>query len=104
MAKTIEDLFVYLRIATDILIILLFLISFKKVNKEKGFKVICFFSLFDLLIILTLSNFKFNHKTEILILTFYTIVEYVLFAFFIFLHIQNSSFKKLMLISSSIFI
>jgi hypothetical protein len=93
MTKTIEDLFIYLVALSDVLFILLFLVHFKKAKSEKGLWFIALYCLSDLAV-----NFvqPYLPKSFVFFLyTFFTLLEYCFFAFFIYLLIKNSLFRKI---------
>jgi len=95
MTKTIEDLFLYLVALTEILFILLFLIHFKRTKAEKGLWVISLYCVCDLAV--NISTPYLQHDLIFPLYTFFTLVEYLLFAYFLWLLIKSEPFKKFMI-------
>lgn len=104
MAKTniIENLFSYLAVYSAFLPILLFLINWKKCTLSRPLWVIILYAFFVDFLLGYLS--EVTHKqVRITLYAGYTVFEYLAFAYFIFLHVKNKSFKKLVLVFSLVF-
>ena len=104
MAKTIESLFQYLHLTSNI-IVLLFFLFVKDSKKEKGLIAIALYCLCDFLI----NYFSFilpvlPKKSLLYIGAFFTFFEYSTFTFFLWCNIKNKRFKKFILISSIAFL
>jgi len=102
MAKTIENLFFYAVFAFDLLIVLqIILVSQKKIDKKILFLLLvycCFNS--------TVNFFQSSlpKDSEYLILVFFTIIEYLIFAFCFYLIIKSKKFHKVIFALSIIFL
>ena len=104
MAKTIDDLFVYLRIVSDILLILGILLLYKgKLRRISGTLPILLYCIYNV-IFFFLEERITNRTIGIVIYSSYTLIEYAAFAYFILLFVKNAAFKKFMIISSILFI
>jgi hypothetical protein len=101
MTKTIEDLFIYLVALSDVIFILLFLIFYKKAKTEKGLWFISLYCLADLAVNFIQPYLPKN--TVFFLYTFFTLLEYSFFAFFIYLLIKNSLFRKIIVGASIAF-
>lgn len=98
MTKTIEDLLHFLIPCSELLFIILLLVSFKRTKKEKGLWVLAAYFVADI----ALNYAMFNNaslKWERIFLTIYTLVEFSLFAWFLFIQIKNDVFKKAIITS-----
>lgn len=108
MTKTIENLFWYLHYLSDVTVLLFFLCFIKKTKKEKGLIGIAIYCLIDLLINIPLliaeSSFYIPKKTFLYIGAFFTLLEYLVFTFFLWFCIRNEKFKKFIIISSILFV
>jgi hypothetical protein len=104
MAKTIEDLFVYLRHAFDLLIILLFIVNFSKFKAEKGLIAIVCYCFIDLVITLTENYANVSDVAFVLLFAIFTFFEYLIFSYFLWLNIKNPKFRKSILYVSTAFI
>jgi hypothetical protein len=104
MTKTIEDLFIYLRFATDFFIVVLSLVSIKKIQSSKDLAAISFYCLFDFLFAVTIYFANIHHDVIAKLFALFTLVEYSIFSFFIWSHIKNPVFKKGMMYASLLFI
>ena len=102
MTKTIENLFVYLHTSTNLLVILLFLIFYKRIRHEKGLFYIALYCFVDLLF-----NFIINNKhiqVNNYLTAFFTLFEYLIFTCFIYLNLINNKFRTLIAVLSTAFI
>jgi hypothetical protein len=100
--KTIENLFIYIAIYSDILPILFFLIFFKKVRGNKTTWVLTLFVFFDLIFNILLGYFvpiKYHNKAY----PIFTFFEMLFFSYFFYLEIRKPASKKTILIVSTIF-
>jgi hypothetical protein len=102
MAKTIENLFLYLHYFSDVIVLFFFVFFIKKTKKEKGLVAITVYSLTDLLI--NCSTPFLPRKFLLLNGAFFTLVEYSIFTFFLWVNIENKKFKKIMVVSSIFFL
>jgi len=102
MTKTIENLFLYLHYTADILPILLFLIFFKSSKKEKALVLITLYIALDL--ILNLLNGLFSNTLYLYIWSTFTLIEYSIFTYVIWINIKKLAFKRAMLFISLAFI
>src|SRR5438270_13096900 len=83
---SIENLFVYLAILTDLLPFALFLAYYNRNKKENSlWVVLCFFLLFDFFTNVILLYFIPNHKYHKYVYPIFTLIETLLFARFYFL-------------------
>lgn len=105
MAKTniIENLFVYLAIASPFIPILLFLFYWKKRNGSRPLQVVVLYCFFVDFLISYVMGFVAHRPLKITLYASYTFFEYVAFSYFIFLHINNKEFKKVLLTLSVLF-
>lgn len=97
MTKTIEDLFYYLILCSELLFFVLFLVFYKRTKKESGLWVLGGYFIADIGL-----NYAIIHAapTQISILyTLYTLVEYSFFAWFLWLQVKNKILKKGILLS-----
>ncbi|HEX2608898.1 MAG TPA: hypothetical protein VHK91_16050 [Flavisolibacter sp.] len=101
MTKTIEDLFYYLVFLSDFLIIVQVLFFSQKVKNKRILWLIAAYCCLN-----SLSNYTTTTATSTISyysLAFFTIAEYLVFAYFYFTVIKSSLFRKLILIFSIIF-
>jgi hypothetical protein len=103
MAKTIENLFLFLLYFSDLLIILLFLIYNKKNKKEKILLAITLYCCVDILINCITQIFTTGYITYVAY-SFFTAFEYLIFAWCFWLIIENKVFKKAIAIISTLFV
>src|SRR2546423_12536086 len=101
MTKTIENLFIYLSAASDLLIILLFLAFWRKNREDKGLWVIFIYCLLSLLLNSAVEVLFHNFKH--LFYTVFTLLEYLLFSAVLWIYIKNQSFKTLIIVFSVLF-
>lgn len=102
MAKTIENLFLFLHFSTNVLIILLYLLFLKRIKAEKGLFLIVLYSFSDLLMNVVLLNV--STTLNLYITALFTLLEYLLFTYFIYFAIKKKGFKMLMNLLSILFI
>jgi hypothetical protein len=102
MAKTIENLFRFLHLSTDILIIVLFFTFFKRTFKEKPLLLIALYESIDLL--LNLSYKSFSLEWYPYIWSTFTFIEYSIFASILWTNMRNNVFKKVIIVASIVFI
>ena len=103
MAETIEDLFFYLVYLFDLVIIGLVLYLSRKKNLEKSFRFIALYCFVNSAVNFS-STLYLPPKVDYFLFGFYTIFEYSVFAYFIFLTIHNSFFRNLIKIFSFFFV
>jgi hypothetical protein len=102
MTKTIENLFYFFHVSTDVLIILLFLVFLKKVKKEGSFTAIAFYSLVDLGL-----NFLPRHFSQsfgLYIWSTFTFFEYSIFTYVIWKSIKRQTIRKAITVISVLFV
>ena len=97
MTKTIEDLFVYLRLSTDVVIILLFLYLIRRSKLSRAFPLILIYCCIDLIFNIVVERFPFSQRFTEVAYTAYTLIEYFIFTAFIFINLRNRIVKKLMI-------
>lgn len=101
-AKTIENLFIYIAIYSDILPIFFFLIFFKKIRTNRTAWVFTSYVLFDLIFNLLLGYvvpLKYHNQTY----PIFTFFEMLFFSYFFFLEIRKAKLKRTICITSIIF-
>lgn len=103
MTKTIENLFLYFSVSSDILIILLFFLNYKKVKAEKGIGVILIYCV-SAIFLNYIGERLLSAKYKYVFYTFYTLVEYLMFTFFLWICIRNKNLKKVIFLLSLIFV
>jgi hypothetical protein len=103
MTKTIENLFSYFSVSSDILIILLFFLNYKKVKAEKGIGVIFIYCV-SAIFLNYIGEELLSAKYKYIFYTFYTLVEYLMFTSFLWICIKNKNLKKIIFLLSLIFI
>ena len=99
MAISIEDLFLYLTASSDIVIVLIFLFSYRKFASQRNLYLVigyCFLS--PILNYVAEQFLHQNHKYIFYI--FFTLIEYTLFAWFISTIINNQKAKNAITILS----
>jgi hypothetical protein len=94
MAKTIEDLFFYFVFIFDVLIIGLAFYLSRKTTVEKSLWFITVYCLVNSAVNYS-STLHLPLKIDYFLFGFYTILEYTVFAYFIFYSIRNHFFRKL---------
>jgi len=100
--KTIENLFSILHYASEILVILVFLIFVKQLIKDKGLVFILTYTLLDLLLNYYYRNI--NRKLYLYLWSTFTFVEYIVFTYFLWANIKSKIFRALILWLSAFFI
>jgi len=101
MTETIESLFIYLLFITDFFIIALFLFFFKIAKKEKPLVLIVIYCIIDFIVNFILEFAPINNIY--LLYSFFTLAEYLIFAFFLSLVIKSKGFKKIIVSCSLAF-
>lgn len=104
MAKTIEDLFVYLVFATDILIIILFILFLKEIKLKNSIWALVIYSFVDIFVNFSTLRLDLSYLFRIFLYDFFTTLEYSVFAYFLWNHIKNLFFRKLIVGISIVFI
>ena len=96
MAKTIsiENLFVYLAVFSDLLPLTLAFLFYHKTKSEKGLSVLNVYLLFDLFANIILLYFIPENRNHKYVYPIFTLIETVLFAGFYFLTFKRSRFKN----------
>jgi hypothetical protein len=104
MAKTIENLFQYLHLTSNVAVLLFFLLI-KNGIKEKGLIAIAIYCLSDFLINYFSFILPVLPKNSLLYIgAFFTFFEYSTFTFFLWCNIKNEKFKRFILITSVTFL
>lgn len=99
-AKTIENLFSYIDASSNLLPITCYLIAFQKIKKNIGFRIVVAY----LLIVLSINALiVITSYTNTLLYEIQTLVEYLLFAGFIYSQLKKPFAKRLLLICSASF-
>jgi hypothetical protein len=101
MTKTIENLFIYSAIYSSLLPILFFLFYFNKATESKVLITAIIYSVIEFVTNITSDNVPM--RTIILLYSIFTIVEYLLFAILLYLLIQNSVVRKILIWVSILF-
>ena len=103
MTKSIENLFIIMSAGSDLLIILIFLFKYKKVKAEQGLWAIFVYCASSLI-----TNYIGDHvlpaNYKYIFYTFFTLLEYSIFSFFLFLSIINKRFRQVIFTLSIAFI
>src|SRR6187431_2807300 len=102
MTKTIEDLFLYLAQGSDILVIFLFILFIKKCKSEKELWTVAIYC-FLFLVINYIADFVFQNLIHFFY-SLFTYIEYIAFAYFLWLNIKSPLFRKIIFIGSCLFI
>ena len=102
MAKTIENLFRILHYSSDILVILIYLLLYSKIKREKSLLIITIYIFLDL--ILNLFNRYFTPNWGLYIWSTFTFVEYSIFSYIIWSNIKQILVRKIIFYCSLIFI
>lgn len=87
-AKTIEDLFVYTDIFSNLLPITLFFIFFSKVKKDAGLRIITIYAIASFIINYTIT---LTSNTNTILYETFTLIEFTLFICFIYSQLSNKS-------------
>jgi hypothetical protein len=105
MAKTIDDLFVYLRIITDLFLIFLILYTLRQgLNQGRALKAILIYCVYNVLFYLVTEKMSLAHMLKVILYTSYTFVEYLIFSFLLYSFIKSKSFRRVILLSSLLFV
>ncbi len=102
MTKTIENLFRYLHVGTDLLVILLFILFFKRIRQDKGLFYIGLYCVCDL--VFNLINNYNPSKLNNYLSAFFTFFEYSLFTYFIYINLINKKIKTIIAVLSTGFV
>ena len=102
MAKTIEDLFYYIHLSGNCILLFLFIFFFKRTKKEVPLILIAVYALLDSA--LNIFTFQFSAKLYLYIWATFTLVEYSIFSFIIGSNIRKQSIRKAILYISIAFI
>lgn len=109
MAKTIEDLFIYSRVTSNFALLALFVVFFKTIKNSKDLVALIGYCLLDTTIYF-LSEHIFpahspsSNKILGIIYILYTLIEYSVFSFFLWINIHNKTFRRAIVITSLIFL
>ncbi len=109
MTKTIEDLFIYSRVTSNFALLALFIVFFRTIKNSKDLLALIGYCLLDTTIYFLSEHILTDHSpssTKILgvIYSLYTLIEYSVFALFLWLNIHNKAFRRAILITSLIFL
>lgn len=94
MSLYVENLFVILRLLSDILVCCFFLYKLKKLASSFGYWVLALFAGFDIAVISILETANLPSRYEDLAYPIYTSFEFAAFALFIVYNIKNNELKK----------
>jgi hypothetical protein len=104
MAKTIDDLFVYLRILTDFLLAFWIIFGYSgTLRKQRGSIAILVYCIYNILFFFIGEQIS-DRIGRIIFYSSYTFIEYLIFSYFILLYIKNKVFKKILISSSILFV
>jgi hypothetical protein len=103
MTKTIEDLFIYFRIYSNIPLLIIFIIFIRRFNGYRGWFAIIASCLFDVIYYIIGEHFTFHDSIQTLFYASFTFIEYNIFAFFFWSHIIKKSFRKFIALISFFF-
>lgn len=103
MAKTIEDLFIFLVFASDILFLFFFFLNNKKLKLFKPIVAAAFYCVADLLVNFIALEIK-QPSVALIAYECFTAVEYTIFAFIIWSNIKNVKFRSFILVISALFL
>lgn len=98
-----EDLFIYLRIYSNIPLLLIFILFIRKFRGYPGWFAIITSCLFDVLYYIVGEHFTFRDSIQTLFYASFTFIEYNIFAFFFWSHITKATFRKFITIISIAF-
>jgi hypothetical protein len=101
MTETIEGLLVLLVYLTDIFIIGLFFFFYKKTVKNKALIIITLYCFIDLAVNSIVEFFPFKNVS--ILYSFFTLAEFILFSYFIYLNIENKAVRQGILILHLLF-
>src|SRR5689334_16579363 len=102
MTKTIENLFQFLHLSVDVLVILLFFFFIRKAKKELPLILITAYSSLDLL--LNFVSGRFDSDWYSYTWSTFTLVEYLIFTYIISFNLKNKTMKRIILCISAIFV
>jgi hypothetical protein len=102
MTKTIENLFYYSALGTDLLLIFVVLLYLLNHKIKNSLIIICVYSLIGLL--LNFMGGFVSHKFMFYAYASFTFIEYSLFSLIFLIHIKNDKFKKIIVLISIIFL
>jgi hypothetical protein len=104
MTKTIENLFAILHFSVNALVIILFLIFFRKTKHEKGLLAITCYCLLDSVLNLMVKYVNVNITWRLYIWSTFTFIEYLTFTYIIWSTLKNPLVKRLIVYISALFI
>lgn len=104
MAKTIENLLVILHFSVNALILLLFIIYFRKVKHEKAFLAITLYCFIESVLNFGSKYIGGGLKLTRYIWSTFTFFEYLIFTFVIWSSLKNRSAKQIIVWASVVFI
>jgi len=103
MTKTIENLFIYTAVYTALIPIGLYIFFWKRLNKVYPLLIIIIYSLIEFLTNLVSDELRSQRSQLVILYSFFTIVEYALFACFFYLLISNIKIRKIIIVASIAF-
>jgi hypothetical protein len=103
MTKTIEDLFIYTSVFSPLLPLVLFIIFWAKVKTLKPLQIIVIYLGIEFLTNIISWKLQSEQPKLVILYSFYTIAEYLLFAIFFYTIINNSKIRKTIIVASSVF-
>jgi hypothetical protein len=102
MAKTIENLFTYIHFGTGILVVLFFLFYVKTLSRDKTLIALTFYAFCDILF--NCIDEYLLKKWAAVLWACFTFLEYLTFAYFLYVNIQSEKIKKIVLLSIGLFL
>lgn len=102
MTKTIESLFILLGTLSDLLPLLLILFYFRTCGKEVVLKVVAISCI--VFFVLNSSHYYLSANSRDFVYPFFTVCEFIFFAFFLRFHIKNRSVKIVISASAVLFV
>ena len=103
MSKTIEDLFVVLRIVSDVALVLIGLLLLKKLIRQRALCIILFSCLFDIIFYLVGEYLGLNQEFVPFFFCTFTIIEFIAFSYFFFYHVRSKQMRNVIIFTSLAF-
>jgi hypothetical protein len=103
MTKTIENLFFYSALGTDLLVLFLFIFFLKDHKRNRSIIFIACYCLLNLLLNITGKNKFVSHDFMYYAYASFTFLEFLLFSAVFWQHINSQKFKRVIIILSVVF-
>jgi hypothetical protein len=100
MSNSIEDLFVVLRIVSDVALVLISLFFRKKLARQRVLWIIIFSCLFDAVFYLVGEYLGLNRAFLPFFYSAFTIIEFAAFSYFFFYHVRNKQMRNVIILTS----